>query len=465
MTQEKIIEILDAINLPLGYVLLISLAFAGIWFTIKIRGAQFRMLGNMVRLVVARGEQISSDPRNKERIPSFQAFCVTLASRIGTGNLAGVATAIFLGGPGAVFWMWVMALVASSNAFIESTLAQIYKVRDGGRFIGGPAYYIRKGLNNRWLAIMFAVSCILAFGIGNNAVQSNTITLAFTDAFGVSGMTMAILLSALTAVIIFGGLKRVAQVSAFVVPIMAVAYILLAIYVISVNITQVPSVISLIVKNAFGIDQFMGGGVGSAIVVGFKRGLFSNEAGEGSAPNAAASADVSHPVKQGLLQTLGVFSDTLIICTCTALIILLSGVYNSGKTGIELNQMALSSHIGELGRTFISIAIFCFAYTSILGNYFYAEVNLRYLYPRQWIIRLLGLIVTVIIFLGAIMQLEVAWGFVDIFMTIMTLCNLIGIFLLGDRAVAALHDYINQTKQGKNPEYTDWEYLKPEKKK
>lgn len=465
MTQEKIIEILDAINLPLGYVLLISLAFAGIWFTIKIRGAQFRMLGNMVRLVVARGEQISNDTRNKERIPSFQAFCVTLASRIGTGNLAGVATAIFLGGPGAVFWMWVMALVASSNAFIESTLAQIYKVRDGGRFIGGPAYYIRKGLNNRWLAIMFAVSCILAFGIGNNAVQSNTITLAFTDAFGVSGMTMAILLSALTAVIIFGGLKRVAQVSAFVVPIMAVAYILLALYVIAVNITQVPSVISLIVKNAFGIDQFMGGGVGSAIVVGFKRGLFSNEAGEGSAPNAAASADVSHPVKQGLLQTLGVFSDTLIICTCTALIILLSGVYNSGKTGIELNQMALSSHIGELGRTFISIAIFCFAYTSILGNYFYAEVNLRYLYPRQWIIRLLGLIVTVIIFLGAIMQLEVAWGFVDIFMTIMTLCNLIGIFLLGDRAVAALNDYINQTKQGKNPEYTDWEYLKPEKKK
>jgi len=452
--QESITNFLNSINEPMATVMVIVLSLTGIWFTIRMRGMQFRMIGEMIRLLFQPEKQ---KQEGGKRVSSFQAFTVSLASRVGTGNLAGVATAIFVGGPGAIFWMWVMALIGSINTFVECTLAQLFKKRDRDSYIGGPAYYITKGLKKRWFACIFAVAIICQFGLTNNLVQANTISDAFTQAFDAPPMLMAILLTTLSVVVIFGGIQRIAKVCSVIVPFMALAYLALALWVVVTNITLIPHVFSVIVKSAFGIDQVAGGAIGTAILMGFKRGIFSNEAGEGSAPNAAATAEVSHPVKQGLIQTLGVYTDTLIVCSCTAFIILCSGLYKGDANGIELTQIALSAHIGEVGKTIIAVAIFFFAFSSVIGNYYYGECNVAFLFKNgrgtKPAIIVYRVILAVIIFVGSLMAIEIAWALVDFCMVIMTVCNLIAILLLGHFAVRLLKDYRQQRKAGNDPVY------------
>ena len=317
-----------------SYILIVMLIGCAIWFTIKSKFVQFRMMKEMISVL---GDSANKQEGREHHISSFQAFMVSLASRIGTGNLAGVATAITIGGPGAVFWMWIVALLGSSSAFIESTLAQLYKVHGKDSFVGGPAYYMKKGLKQPWMGILFAILIIFTFSFAFNSVQSNTICAAFEQAFQVDNRTMGIILTGLSLAIFFGGIQRIAKVSSIIVPVMAAGYIILAIAIIVLNIHHIPDVLKTIVTHAFGWEQAIGGGIGVAIMQGVKRGLFSNEAGMGSAPNVAATADVSHPVKQGLIQALGVFTDTLIICSCTAFIILFSGVPLSGEVnGVQL---------------------------------------------------------------------------------------------------------------------------------
>ena len=367
------------------YVLVAALLGCAVWFTLRTRGVQFRLLGEMMRVL---GESAGSGPKGERHVSSFQAFAVSLASRVGTGNLAGVATAIVVGGPGAVFWMWVIALVGAASAFVESTLAQLYKRRGRDSFIGGPAYYMERGLGRRWMGVLFAVLISVTFGFAFNSVQSNTICAAWEGAFGADHVWVGVVLTALTLLIIFGGIRRIARVSGVIVPIMALGYIVLALGVVLFNLGRLPEVLELIVADAFGWEQTLGGAVGAALMQGIKRGLFSNEAGMGSAPNVAATAHVSHPVKQGLIQTLGVFTDTLVICTCTAFIILFGGVPDASLNGIQLTQAALESEIGPAGGVFVAVAIFLFAFSSIIGNYYYGEANIRFITPRPWALTL-----------------------------------------------------------------------------
>ena len=328
------------------YVLIAMLIIIGLYFTIKTRFVQFGNLKEMFRLL---GDGATAE-KKEHSVSSFQAFCISTASRVGTGNLAGIATAIAIGGPGAIFWMWLIALIGAASSFIESTLAQIYKVKDGHTFRGGPAYYMEKGLKKRWMGVTFALLITIAFGLVFNSVQANTITLSLNNSFGFNRAFIGALITIFTTIIIFGGVNRIAKVSSILVPIMAIAYIAVALFIVVKNIGEIPSVLKLIFENAFGINQIVGGGIGAALMQGIKRGLFSNEAGMGSAPNAAATATVSHPVKQGFIQTLGVFTDTIIICSCTAFIILLSDAPLDGTVkGIELTQIALNSQVGSWG--------------------------------------------------------------------------------------------------------------------
>ncbi|MDO4212300.1 MAG: alanine/glycine:cation symporter family protein, partial [Bacteroidales bacterium] len=442
--QQQLVQLLDLINEPLTYVLLVLLVICALLYTVRTRGVQFRLLGEMFRVSFERPKSAQPADGGKRAISPIEAFLVGLASRIGTGNMAGVATAIAIGGPGSIFWMWMMALVGSANSFVECTLAQLYKIRGKDSFIGGPAYYISRGMKKHWFAQIFAVAIVLDFGFTNNLVQSNTISLAFTHAFGINPWVMAVVLTGLSLAIIFGGIQRIARVSSVVVPFMAVMYLGLAVFVVAINWREIPSVLWLIVDSAFGGRQAMGGMVGTAIIMGLKRGLFSNEAGEGSAPNAAATAETSHPVKQGLIQTLGVYMDTLVVCTCTALIILCSGVWNGGESGIELTQLALTEHIGPVGGVVVAVAIFFFAFSSILGNYFYGETNVYFLSKRPGVMLGYRLLLGVMVFVGALTTLDVAWGLVDLFMAIMTICNVIALFCLGKYALRLLDDYMRQ---------------------
>lgn len=448
--QQDILKVLDTVNEPLAYVLLTLLVICALLYTIRTRGVQFRLLGEMVRVSFEKRAATTSDS-GRRSISPIEAFLVGLASRIGTGNMAGVATAIAIGGPGSIFWMWMMALVGSANSFVECTLAQLYKIRGRDSYIGGPAYYIARGMKKRCFAQVFAVAIILDFGFTNNLVQSNTISLAFTHAFGVSPWVMAVVLTGFTLAIIFGGIQRIARVSSVVVPLMAVLYLGLGLYVVAMCWRDIPHVLWLIVDSAFGGQQALGGAVGTAIVMGLKRGLFSNEAGEGSAPNAAATAETSHPVKQGLIQTLGVYMDTLVVCTCTALIILCSGVWSCGESGIELTQLALTEHIGPVGGVVVAVAILFFAFSSILGNYFYGETNVYFLSQRPAVMLGYRLTLGLMVFVGALTTLDVAWGLVDIFMAIMTICNVIALLSLGKYTLRLLDNYMAQRREGKNP--------------
>ena len=430
----------------LTYILIIMLLGCAFWFTYKTKFVQFRMIGEMVRLL---GDSTGKTEGREHHISSFQAFAISIASRVGTGNLAGVATAITLGGPGAVFWMWVIALFGASSAFIESTLAQLYKVHGHNSFVGGPAYYMKKGLKQPWMGILFAFLLIFTFGFAFNSVQSNTICAAFEEAFNISPALMGCILTALTLIIIFGGIQRIAKVSSIIVPIMALGYIFLALFIVIMNVKHLPGVIELIIENAFGWEQALGGGIGMALMQGIKRGLFSNEAGMGSAPNVAATAHVTHPVKQGLIQALGVFTDTLIICTCTAFIILFSGVSTqTSLNGIQLTQEALTAEVGSAGGIFIALAILLFAFSSIIGNYYYGEANILFITRRKPVLVAYRLLVSAMVLCGSLMSLDLAWSLADIMMGLMTICNLIAIAILSRQAFLLLDHYLAQKRKG-----------------
>ena len=452
--MDFITELINQANYILWtYILVAMLLGCALWFSIKTRFVQFRMIGEMVRLL---GDSTAKIDGHEKHISSFQAFTISLASRVGTGNLAGVATAITVGGPGAVFWMWIIALFGASSAFVESTLAQLFKVRSKHSYIGGPAYYMEKGLKKRWMGIIFAVLITITFGFAFNSVQSNTICAAFDGAFSVDPLYMGIGITLLTIIIIFGGVHWIANVSSILVPVMALGYILLALYIVISNITHLPEVIGIIIGNAFGMEQAIGGGIGAALMQGIKRGLFSNEAGMGSAPNAAATAHVTHPAKQGFIQALGVFTDTLLICTCTAFIILFSGKgFTTDLDGIQLTQAALNSQIGNIGSTYIAIAILFFAYSSILGNYYYGEANLRFITRNRNVINIYRILVGGMVFFGSTASLKLVWSLADVTMALMAICNLIAILLLGKYAFRLLDDYMQQKKNGvKSPVFS-----------
>ena len=439
-----------------GRILIVLLLGAGVYFTFRLRFIQFRHFGVMFRVLAG------SRKAGREHISSFQALATSLAARVGTGNLAGVAIAITMGGPGAVFWMWIVALVGMATTFIESTLAQLYKVRGpGGGYRGGPAYYMHLGLGRRWMGVLFALALMTAFGLFFNSVQANTIAAAFQESFSVPAAWTGVGLVALAGAVIFGGLKAVARFAEIVVPFMAGGYLLLALYVVFTHIERVPGVLLLILESAFGLREAVAGGVAysvqQAMINGVRRGLFSNEAGMGSAPNAAASADPQppHPASQGYVQMLGVFVDTLVICTCTASIILLSGVYDPGSatTGIELTQQALSAEVGRWGGLFVAAAVFLFAFTSIVANYSYAESNLLFLSRNPKLLQGFRVGVLGLVLFGSLAQLPLVWALADVAMSLMALLNLTAILWLSRTALWAARDFDRQWDEGRKPQF------------
>lgn len=439
-----------------GFILLWPLLGIGLYFTIRSGFMQFRHFGHMFKLM--KNSRQGAD----EGISSFQAFSTSLAARVGTGNMAGVAVAIYLGGPGAIFWMWMTALVGMATSFVESTLAQAYKINHkDDTFRGGPAYYIEKGLGQRWLGIVFAVSLIIAFGLAFNGVQSNSIATAMDTAFGLDKNYVGVIIALVVAPIIFGGLRQVARVAEIVVPFMALGYLAVALVVVFMNYEQLPAAISMVFKSAFGLEQAAGGALGYAVMEavknGVKRGLFSNEAGMGSAPNAAATATTkpNHPATQGFVQMLGVFVDTLIICTATAAIILVSDQYapGNGITGVELTQASLVSQVGDWGAQFVAIAITLFAFTSIIANYSYGEANIEYIFHSKVAINIYRVAVLVMVVYSAGEPLSAVWNFADLSMGIMATINLIAIVLLSEIAMTLLRDYEAQMKEGKEPQF------------
>ena len=445
--MEMILKLIDGLNTFLwSYILIAMLITLGLYFTVRTKFVQFRYFKEMFRLL---GDGASKENKEEGKVSSFQAFCISTASRVGTGNIAGIAIAIVTGGPGAIFWMWLIALVGSASSFVESTLAQIYKVKDGKSFRGGPAYYIEQGLKKKWMGVTFAILITVSFGFVFNAVQANTVSQAFNTAFGVDKLTMGIILAVLTALVIFGGVDRIAKVSEVIVPIFAGLYILVALFVIATNITELPGIFKLIFESAFGLREITMGTMGGMMLTGIKRGLFSNEAGMGSAPNAAAAADVSHPVKQGLIQTLGVFTDTLVICSATAFIIILYPTYmQTGLTGIELTQAALSSHIGPIGNIFIAVCIFLFAFSSIVGNYYYGQSNMEFINLSKTGLNIFRALVVAMVLFGSLTKVQVVWNLADVSMGLMAIINLVAIALLGKYAFMALDDYTAQKKSG-----------------
>lgn len=431
-----------------SYILVAFLLILGIYFTIKTRFIQIRLFKEMFRLTVEK------NPGNNG-VSAFQAFTISAASRVGTGNIAGVALAIAIGGPGAVFWMWIIALIGMSTAFIESTLAQVYKVKDGDNFRGGPAYYMKKALGWEKLGVIFAILLTITFGFIFNSVQSNTIAQSFSAVFGIDTIAIGALLVIATGAIIFGGIRRVVHFTQICVPIMALFYVGIALYVVITNIEQVPEMFMLIINSAFGLKEFAGGGLGVAIMQGARRGLFSNEAGMGSVPNAAATANVSHPAKQGLVQSLGVFFDTIIVCSATAFIILLSGLYigENGGNGVVLTQNSLAQQVGEWAQYFVALAILFFAFSSIIGNYYYGETNIEFIKNSSTALLFYRLLVLVMVMFGAVMSMGVVWSLADLFMGAMTIINLVVISILGKVAFQVANDYYRQLKEKKNPTF------------
>lgn len=443
-------------NIVWGSLLIYLLLGAGIYFTIRSGFIQLRHFGHMF------GVLKNSKQTDKAGISSFQALCTSLAARVGTGNLTGVAIALTAGGPGAIFWMWVVAMLGMATSFIESTLAQLYKTKDDqGNYRGGPAYYMQKGLNFRWMGILFSIFLIIAFGLVFNAVQANSIAQATAIAFDFNPLYVGIGLVIMSGTVIFGGLKSIARVAELIVPIMALAYLILAFWVVGHHIERLPEVFTLIIRNAFGLQEAAGGaigyGVGQAMTQGVQRGLFSNEAGMGSAPNAAASAAPypPHPASQGYVQMLGVFMDTMVICSATAIIILCSGVLDNpveNINGIELTQLALSSAVGSWGATFIAIAIFFFAFTSIIANYAYAESNMIFLESNHTSkLFLLRLAALGMVMFGSLAEMPLIWKLADLSMGLMAITNLIAILLLSGIAFKLAKDYNMQRKAGKLP--------------
>ncbi len=453
---------LDTMNAIVGgingvlwsYVLIIVLVGIGLYFTLKTGFVQIRYFFEM--FAVLRHGITTHKPKGKE-ISSFQAFCISTASRVGVGNIAGIAIAVVLGGPGAIFWMWVIAIIGSASGFVESTLAQIYKVpyREGG-YHGGPAYYIKNALKQPAVAALFAILITMTFALFYNSVQSNTIAMALKDSFDFNPIITGLVLCILTSMIIFGGAHRIAKAATFLVPIMALLYLGVAVIIFFKNIELVPNMFYLVVHDAFCPQAAVSGGFAAVVMTGIKRGLFSNEAGEGSVPNAAACAVTSHPVKQGLVQAFGVFVDTLFICTASAVIVLLCQKYEVGGevTGIALMQASLSSELGPFAGYFMSFTITLFAFSSIIGNYYYGEINMGYLSKNPYVLTVFRIIVVCMVFFGSYATLELVWNLADLFMALLALTNLYAIARLGKFAFIALKDYRTQRQNGiKDPRF------------
>lgn len=441
-------------NFLYTYPLLFLLVGTGIWFSLRTRLVQVRFLREAFRVLGEKAEEEDG----KKQVSSFQALMISTASRVGTGNIAGIATAIAAGGAGAVFWMWLMAVIGGASAFVESTLAQVYKTKDGKDFRGGPSYYMERALGRRWLGVLFSVLLIICFAYGFNGLQSFNMSSSLEYyipgySHTVYPVLVGAVLAAATGLVIFGGVHRIGFITSVIVPIMAGGYLLMGLFTVVTRITELPHVFSMIFSQAFDLQAFAGGMAGSAVVIGIKRGLFSNEAGMGSAPNAAASASVSHPAKQGLVQVISVFIDTLLICSATAMMLLLSGVEGvSGKLdGIPFVQQAISANVGNWGIHFITLSIFAFAFSSLVGNYYYAESNILFIKNNKKLLFVFRITCLLAVFLGAQADFSMMWNIADITMGFMASVNIIAILLLGNIAVRVLKDYEKQRKEGKNP--------------
>ncbi|MFL1454896.1 alanine/glycine:cation symporter family protein [Marinobacter sp. GN3S48] len=436
-----------------GYVLIAMLIAVGIGFTVASRFVQFRYFGRMFR-IFGTGQVFSRDKQG--HLSSFQALLLSVAGRVGGGNIAGVAVAITLGGPGAIFWMWVVGLMGMATSFLECTLSQAYKKAEpDGTFRGGPAYYISRGLGQKWnwLAVVYSILLLVTFGFGFTALQSYSIATSFEDAFGVPVLYTGIAMAITVGVIIFGGVKRIARTAEVLVPVMAFGYLAIAVVVLAMNLDQVPTMLALIVKSAFGLEPAVGGGIGAAILMGVKRGLFSNEAGLGSAPNVAAVAYVPHPVNQGGVQALSVFIDTLVLCTCTALIILMGTAYDPTQGGdiggVALTQMSLASHVGEWGREFVSIALLLFGFSTILYNYYLGENSLNFFSEEnRTLFNVFRIAVIGLCGWGATTDLGTVFGFADVTMGLLALANLLALIMLMQPGLRILRDFDDQVEAG-----------------
>lgn len=437
---------LDILNdLIWSKLLIVMLIGLGLYFSVASRFVQFRYFGSMFRIF---SEAFKHRPG---QLSSFQALMLSVAGRVGAGNIAGVSVAIMLGGPGAVFWMWMVALVGMATSYFECSLAQLYKRREAdGSYRGGPAFYIQHGLGQRWLGIVVSILLLVTFGLGFNAVQSYTVANSMHDTFGLPTYISGIVLMAVIGLIIFGGIKRIAKFAEVLVPVMAFSYIAMALVVIGLNIEAVPATLTLIVKSAFGLEPAFAGGIGAAIIMGVKRGLFSNEAGLGSAPNVAAVAEVKHPVAQGIVQSLSVFIDTMILCSCTALIILLSGVYQPGMevSGVILTQTAMASVVGEWGRVFISIALLLFVFTTLIYNYYLGENALGFFSEKRWLVQAYRVLVIGLVLWGSLQDLGTVFAFADVTMGLLAIANLIALALLFKVGLRLMRDYDGQIKAG-----------------
>ena len=450
---ESLHQLVKNINDPLWAGLVYVLLGAGLFFTVATGFVQFRLLGRSIKEMLG-GRKQGDDPHG---ITPFQAFVTGLASRVGVGNIAGVAIAISVGGPGAVFWMWITALIGMSSAFVESSLAQLFKIRDydNHHFRGGPAYYITQGLGQKWLGIVFALSLIFCFGFVYEAVQTNTIAVTVKAAWGWDEHALGVALVIMTAPIIFGGIRRVSRFAEMLVPLMATLYLLMALYIIITNISLIPHVFGQIFSSAFKFEAagggLLGGLISQTMMIGIKRGLYSNEAGQGSAPNAAAAAEVKHPVSQGMIQMLGVFVDTIIVCSCTAFIILVYQQPYGDLSGAELTQAAIVSQVGAWGADFLAIILFMFAFSTVIGNYAYAESNVQFIKNHWLLTALFRMMVLGWVYFGAVANVPLVWDMADMAMGTMAWINLVAILLLSPLAFLLLRDYTSKLKMGKDP--------------
>lgn len=440
-----------------SYVLIGLLLASGLFYTIRTRFVQFVFFKDMLLLITGKLSSLKDgDEKNKNKISAFQAFCISVSAHVGTGNLAGVAIAVVLGGPGALFWMWLTAILGCATSLIENALAQIYKEKDcNGGFIGGPAYYMKNALGWKTAGYIFSIIVILTFSFAFNTVQSNTIAQALDGSAGLNAKIAGLVIAILTALVIFGGIKCIATIASLIVPVMAVGYVLVALFVLVINLNKIPSLLLLIVESAFGYKALAGGAIGTAMLQGIKRGLYSNEAGMGSAPNAAAASETSHPVKQGLMQAFGVFIDTILICSATGFIVLLLPNYaQTGETGIKLTQIALSSEVGFWGNWFITICLLLFAFSSIIGNYYYGEANIEFLARgNKLVMTVFRALCVIVIYIGAVSNLSDVWDIADVFMGIMALMNIVAITVLSPKAFSVLKNYAKQRNEKKNPVY------------
>lgn len=431
-----------------GKVLIAVLIVVGLLFTVASRFVQFRYFGQMFSIF---GQATQHEAGH---LSSFQALVLSVAGRVGAGNIAGVAVAITLGGPGAVFWMWVIGLIGMSTSFFECTLAQVFKnAEPDGTYRGGPAYYINRGLGQRWLAVLFSVLLLVTFGFGFNALQAYTVAASLNDTFGITPQITGAVMVVVLGITIFGGVKRIAEVAEFVVPIMAVGYFLMAIFVILTNLGNIPGVFGLIFRSAFGLEQAVSGGIGTAIIFGVKRGLFSNEAGLGSAPNVAAVAYVKHPANQGIVQAFSVFIDTIVLCSCTAAIILLSTVYEPGSDvgGITLTQTAMAEHVGEWGRAFVTIALVLFAFTSMIYNYYLGENSLNFFSEENRLLfRGFRILTLVLVIWGSSQDLGTVFSFADVTMGLLALVNLVALVMLFKVGLRVMRDFDSQLRAGQS---------------